>query len=332
MQHAAIAKIKCCCFPILLFLKMIYLAPLQGFTDFVYRNVYNEVFGGIDKYFIPYISVKNTEVVKKFEKEILPENNAQLLAIPQVLPKNESEMLFLANYLSDYGYKEFNLNMGCPYPMVTNQGKGSGLLPHPEIIARILRVVFEKTSLKLSVKLRAGLESANEIERIVPVLNDFPITEVILHARIATQLYKGEINHRAFQFASENLKHPLVFNGDVFSVDDFLDVKTKFLSTEHIMLGRGVLRNPFLPFEIKNQNFSDTEKAERLLEFHEKMLKSYLETMDKEGNALNKMKQFWTYFSHNFLEEQKVIKRIKKARSLPKNKQEVQIIFKLHLQ
>lgn len=310
---------------------MNYLAPIQGFTDYVYRKTYSKVFQGIDKFFIPYISVKNSEILKKYEKEVLPKNNIQACVIPQVLAKNQNELLFLSRILNDFGYKEINLNLGCPYPMVTNQEKGAGLLPHPEKIKTMLTDFFEKSNLKLSVKLRAGLNSNKEIETIIPVLNDFPLTEVIFHPRIAKQLYKGEIIDSAFEFAFKNLKHTLVYNGDIFSLHDFNNRRKQFPETKNWMLGRGVLMNPFLPAEIKNISISPDEKIKKLIEFHQLIFEEYSEIMDNEGNVLNKMKQFWSYFSYSFPNHKKVFKGIKKSRNIAAYNQEIQkAIFSLY--
>jgi tRNA-dihydrouridine synthase len=305
----------------------IYLAPLQGFTDYVYRKAYNEIFHGIDAFFIPYISVKNNLVLKKYEKEILLENNPQTNVIPQVLANNADEMLFLSKILADQGYREINLNLGCPYPMVTNREMGAGLLPHPEKLKAILNSFFEKSSLRLSVKLRAGLNSANEIERVIPVLNDFPITEVIFHPRIAKQLYEGEILYSAFEFVIANLKHQLVYNGDILSVADINDRKQKFKGINHWMIGRGILMNPFLAAEIKGIENSPVEKVEKLKEFHQLIFDLYSEKMDNEGNVLNKMKQFWIYFSFVFPNQHKTLKWIKKTSSLNKYRNETLKIF-----
>lgn len=304
------------------------LAPLQGFTDFIYRKAYSEVFQGVDVYFVPYISVKDNQILRKYDNEILPENNRQLRVIPQVLANSAEEMLFLADILKNKGYSEINLNLGCPYPMVTNREKGAGLLPHPDKLNQMLTSLFIKSDLKLSVKMRAGLISSNEIEQVVPVLNQFPLTEVILHPRIAKQLYDGEILDTAFQYANQNLKHRLVYNGNIFSVDDFNRCLQKFPGINHFMLGRGILMNPFLPAEIKNIEVGINKKPEKLKEFHNLIFKYYTENMDNEGNVLNKMKQFWIYFSYNFTEQRKCLKLISKTTRISKYENELKLIFR----
>ncbi len=306
---------------------LIYLAPLQGFTDYIYRKAFFEIFQGIDVFFIPYISVKNNQVLLKYEKEISPENNTQNKVIPQVLVNDSGEMLFLSKIIENYGYTEINLNLGCPYPMVTNREKGAGLLPHPDKVHNLLSAFYKNSSLRLSVKLRAGLSHPGEIEKIIPVLNRFPLTEVILHPRIAKQLYEGDVIESVFENAAFCLNPLLVYNGDIFSAEVFHRLKHKFSATHHWMLGRGVLMNPFLPAEIKGISYSEAVKQTMLATFHNRVFELYSEKMDNDGNVLNKMKQFWIYFSFNFAEQKKSLKLVKKANNLQGYRSAVKSIF-----
>ncbi len=305
---------------------MIYLAPLQGFTDFVYRKAYASTFSGIDEFFIPYITVQHGEVAEKYERELLSENNPPT-TIPQILPKDPGEAAFLIAHLRKFGYSEVNLNLGCPYPMATKRGRGAGLLPHPEKVKAVLEACCTNPALIISVKMRAGLEAPEEIEKIIPVLNRFPLKEVILHPRVARQLYKGELYTDVFARAEKELTHPLVFNGDICSVADFKRRAGEFPGVQRWMIGRGVLMNAFLPDEIKGSRFSLGEKRLRLREFHHSVLTGNLERADNQGNALTKMQQFWSYFVHHFQDPQKTYKSIKKARSFELMKAEAERIL-----
>lgn len=307
---------------------MIFLAPLQGFTDFIYRDAYARIFQGVDASFIPYITGKGSQVLQKYKKEILPENNRAGKSVPQILAKDEEEILELCTTLRDYGYREINLNLGCPYPMVTNRGKGSKLLTEPEKLEGLLGFFFRNFDLELSVKMRAGFESVSDLEQIIPVLNRFPLKSVILHPRIARQLYQGEIHIPAFQYALHRLRQIPVYNGDIFSLADFQKRSDNFPQVTDWMLGRGILMNAFLPEEIKGITFSDAGKRNKLREFHHLIFERYLETTDNPGNALNKMQQFWIYFSHHFQDQQKVLKRIKKSKSVQVLKTESEILFR----
>ncbi len=307
---------------------MIYLAPLQGFTDFVYRNAYAAVFQGIDAFYIPYITTKSSQVPRKYEREILPENNLNRKSVPQVLAKDEEEILELCSLLRDYGYREINLNLGCPYPMVTNRGKGSKLLTGPDKLERMLEFYFKNFQIALSVKMRAGFESASDIEQIIPVLNRFPLKKVILHPRIAKQLYEGTIHTSAFQFAVDHLDQVPVYNGDVFTLADYQNRKGSFPTVTDWMLGRGVLMNVFLPDEIKGIKYTETEKRLKLHDFHTQIMESYFQMTDNPGNALNKMQQFWLYFSHHFSHQGKILKVIKKIRNPGNIKPETEYILR----
>ena len=294
---------------------MIYLAPLQGFTDFVYRNTYEKVFQSVDAFYIPYITLKGEKVLRKYEKEIIPENNLHGKSIPQILVKDEEEIYTLCSLLRDYGYSKVNLNLGCPYPMVTNRGKGSKLLSEPDKLERILEFFYNQFNLDLSVKMRAGFETPGEIEKIIQVLNRFPLKGVIIHPRIAKQLYQGEIYESAFQFAVDHLKKVPVYNGDIFSFDDFQKRSKKFPLIKDWMLGRGILMDVFLPGQIRGKLYTEEEKRELLLNFHKNMLEEYLRISDNRGNAINKMQQFWSYFSYHFERQAAVLKTIKKLKN-----------------
>ena len=117
----------------------LYFAPLQEYTDFVYRTAFSATFGSMEKYFAPYIVRQNDGTIKKAHlRDIAPENNPGYRLIPQIMAGNAEDFLYLANVLCDAGYEEINWNLGCPYPMATNKGLGSGLLPKPDKIKESL--------------------------------------------------------------------------------------------------------------------------------------------------------------------------------------------------
>lgn len=309
---------------------MLYLAPIQGFTDFIYRKTYASYFEGIDRYFIPYITTKNDKLPSKYQKETKPKHNLQKNVVPQVLARNTQEIILLTNHLLEQGYSEINWNLGCPYPMATNKKRGAGLLPYPNEIEQILEDYFARYTAVLSIKMRVGLHSEKEIEKLIPVLNKFPISEVILHPRTAKQLYVGNISIQALEHVCNTLDHRLIYNGDILTPADAGSITKRYPQIQGLMLGRGVLKNPFLPEEINNSVISKKDRSERLIGFHNQLLKEYLDFMDNEGNAVNKMKIFWTYFSHNFENRSKVFKGIRKTKKLKDYLSKVQNVFAQH--
>ena len=296
----------------------IYFAPLQESTDYIYRNAHMKHFSCVDKYFAPYILCQNDGTVKSSHlRDIKQSNNPDLTLIPQILAGNSRDFIFLARLLEDNGYKEINWNLGCPYPMVTRKGLGSGLLPYPDRIRMILEESLPKIQGKLSVKMRAGLLSPDEIFPVIDILNDFPLHEVILHPRIARQLYKGVPDEEIFAEVNRRIKHPLVYNGDLASKEDFDRLNDLLSSTGSWMIGRGILKNPFLPALLKNGIFPENrDKGETLKNFHEEVFLNYSRILNGSSHLLMKMEKFWSYFCFAFPDPHKTFKRIKKAANI----------------
>ena len=304
-------------------------SPLQGFTDYKFRNAFNELFGGIDTFYSPYIRLNGKRVVKAaYERDILPENNTNLEVIPQIITNDADEFLFVANYVQQFGYKELNWNLGCPYPMVTKCGMGSGLINNPEKINEILHKVHNESDITVSMKMRLGYENSEEILKTFPVLDKYPLKNIAVHARIGKQLYKGGVNLDAFQHCIENTKHILYYNGDITSVSKFKEMQERFPSINHWMIGRGLIADPFLPNMIKNDSFEyPANKLESFKEFHDTLYLGYSESLSGATHLLLKMYHLWEYFSPLFQQTHKALKKIKKAKSIRNYEKAVHEIF-----
>lgn len=310
-------------------LPKIYQAPLQGFTDLAYRNLLFEVFGGIDKYFIPYLSYgKGREIKKSQLREVFPENNLAKPVIPQVLFSDLQELIDLVTILVDYGFEEINLNLGCPYPMVTNRGRGAAWLEKPDALKEVLDGLYSKGfAVKFSVKMRAGMNTNQDIYSIIPVLNQFPLEEVIFHPRMASQMYNGTADPKWFTDILSEVKHPLVYNGDILSESDFQNLQLTLPEQTSWMIGRGLLINPAFALCLKGETFEHKELRKKMKEFHDRLLETYSSRLAGGGHLLMKMYQFWTYFSESFENPHKALKLVKKAGSVPKYNAAVAEIF-----
>ena len=308
----------------------IYQAPLQGFTDFDFRKALAESFGGIDKYFIPYLSYgKGREIKKSQLREVFPENNGSLPCVPQVLFSDQAELFDLVSVLIDHGYKEINLNLGCPYPMATNRGRGAAWLEKPEALNEILQQLYTKGfPAKFSVKMRAGMTNDRDFKSVLEVLNQFSLEEVIFHPRTASQMYDGKANQELFAEAISQVKHPLVYNGDIFSVDDLQELKKLLPEQTSWMIGRGLLTNPALAAQLKGEVFEPKALRIKMREFHDQLLDAYSARLEGDGHIVMKMSQFWTYFSESFENPHKAMKLVKKSSSLLKYNAAVTEIFR----
>lgn len=305
-------------------------SPLQGFTDFRFRNAFHNYFGGIDTFYSPYIRLNGKLVVKNaYERDILPENNTTLEVIPQIITNDVEEFLFVAKYVQQFGYKELNWNLGCPYPMVTKRGMGSGLIADPEKIDHILKRAHTETDIIVSMKMRMGYENSNEILDAFPVLDKYPLKNVAIHARIGKQLYKGGVDLEAFQRCIDSTKHKLYYNGDITSVTQFKTIQERFPSIDHFMIGRGLIADPFLPSMIKKNTLEyPKNRVEIFSNFHDEIYAQYDAALSGPTPIKMKMLGFWEYFSKSFSNPQKTYKKIKKATNPHKYKQAVSEILK----
>ena len=307
-------------------------SPLQGFTDFRFRNAFNQYFGGIDTFYAPYIRLNGKFKIKPaYERDLLKKNNSVTELIPQIMTNSADEFLFVAKYVQSLGYNELNWNLGCPYPMVTKRGMGSGLICETEKINDILNKVHNESDILVSMKMRLGYENAEEILNTIPILDKYPLKNIAIHARLGKQLYKGGVDLEGFQKALDKTKHLLYYNGDITSVEAFNKVKERFPSITHFMIGRGLIADPFLPNMIKNDT---TEYPENHLEtfskFHDTLFQQYYEYLSGDKHTLLKMYSFWEYFAQTFDNPQKAFKKIKKSKSIPAYEDAVREILSKH--
>jgi|GEM_PF-198419 len=234
---------------------MLILAPMQGLTELLFRRAFERAFPGAFDYAVsPFISLThgNLRDAEKKIDDVLPERNrGSMRVVPQILGHEVGEFVDLANRLYDLGYEEVNWNIGCPMRRVAGKHRGSGILPYPEEVRAVLEGVVRAMRPRLSVKMRLGYRSANEIDSIVPILNDYPLANVTIHPRIGKQMYSGTPDLKRFAEVLPMLKHKVIYNGDICSLYDYERIRRMFPTVKDVMIGRGVLYNPLLPIEIR---------------------------------------------------------------------------------
>ncbi len=305
-------------------------SPLQGFTDFRFRNAFHKYFGGIDTFYSPYIKLNGKMVIKgSYQRDILPENNTTLEVIPQIITNDADEFLFVAKYIRELGYKELNWNLGCPYPMVAKCGMGSGLISNTSQIEHILKRVHNETDVVVSMKMRMGYENPTEILNVFPILEQYPIKNIAIHARIGKQLYKGGVDLDSFQKCLETSKQKIYYNGDITSVAKYKELQERFPTIDHWMIGRGLIADPFLPSMIKNNTKEYPKNRFEIFEaFHDEIYREYDAYLQGPTPIRMKMLGFWEYFSESFSNPQKTFKKIKKAGNSKNYEAAVKEIFK----
>ncbi len=289
----------------------LYFAPLEGITTYTYRNTHAEFFGGCDAYFAPFITPSDNEKLSiKSLRDIVPEKNKGIRLIPQVLTNQSQSFIKFENKIKELGYKEININLGCPSGTVVKKNRGSGFLRDPEGVDCFLVEVYEQSGLKVSVKTRSGFSSGQELENLMQIYNKYNMEELIIHPRTRIEYYKGEPDMAAFDAAVRISKNPVCYNGNVFSVQDYKIITEKYSEVERIMIGRGAIANPGIFREIRGGR--RTETAE-LLEFTQVLAERYLGVLGSEVYTLHKLKEIWMYTMWMYPDEKKLLKAIKKS-------------------
>lgn len=296
----------------------LYAAPLQGFTEAPWRNLHREIFGGIDAYYTPFVRIERGEIRNKDLRDIAPGNNAGTCVVPQLIASTPAELERLARLFVEQGYREADINMGCPFPLMAGKHKGSGILPHPQEVKALLDELAHYPELAFSIKMRLGWQDADEWRTLMPLLNAAPLRRVTLHPRIGKQQYKGEVNREAFAAFYAECTHPLVYNGDLLTVEDIRRTEEEFPRLEGIMLGRGLLAHPALAWEYRNGSVQPAaERLDKVKAFHARLFRHYAEQLQGgEAQLLSKMKPYWEYLLPDA--DRKIKKAIKKATSVDK--------------
>ena len=335
----------------------IYFAPLEGITGFAYRNVHRQFFGDqIDKYFSPFAAPNYTHHFKTREREdIEPANNEGLRLVPQILTNRAEDFLWAAEEMYAMGYREINLNLGCPMPTVVKKGRGSGQLGDLDALDLFLEQICEgmekiaglldaeitaekkaeinaeknaeeNTGIKIrfTVKTRIGLESASKAAALLEIYNRYPIAELTVHPRTQRDLYGGKPDLETFSLFLEQSVHPVVYNGDIFSLSDYEKICVRFPECHAVMLGRGLIANPALARELKG---GAPLQIEELRLFHDAVYESLRKTLPGQAPLLGKMKELWFYMGRNFTGADRCLKEIKKAKNEIQYRAAVRTLF-----
>lgn len=295
----------------------IYSAPIQGFTDYVWRNTHNELFNSVDTYYTPFMRVVNNEIPHRDIKDILPSNNIAPIR-PQVLACGVEQTVMMVNRLKEYGYQCVDLNMGCPHPPIAKKKKGSGILPFPDDCGKLFMELSKIQGIEYSIKMRLGYDDDDQWKKILALFDIIRPTEVVMHPRTGKQLYGGNVDYAQFAEFIECCSFPVIYNGDIQDADQILWLKERYNNLSGVMVGRQFLCCP---------NFlEETQSVEQIRRFHDLLYFRYAEKLTGgEHQLLNKMKTLWQYLLPNA--DRKKMKIIIKSRNLQEYKNAVNQLF-----
>ncbi len=289
-------------------------APLQGYTDNIWRNAHYRIFGGFDKYYTPFVRLEHGEIIKRDMRDILPENNSAPI-VPQIIACKAEDAQKLVNEIKNLGYDSIDINLGCPFPPIAKHHKGAGLLQYPQEVESLMQSLSEIDGVAYSVKMRLGWDDANQWMDVLPILNDYNVTQVTIHPRIGRQQYKGQLLTDKLSVFLRACRVPVIFNGEICNKAGINSTFDTWPALHGVMIGRGVIANPAI--------MSDKVlSAENMAMFHNELLEGYAQRLNGgEGQLLRKMQNLWELMLPDA--DRKAHKLIRKASSMSKYEQAV---------
>ena len=300
-------------------------APMEGVTGDLFRQVQRRHFAAADQYYTPFLSPTANRTFSPRElREILPEHNAGIRVIPQLMGHCAGDFLWMAGDLQAMGYDEVNFNLGCPSGTVVSKKKGSGLLAERELLEQFLDTVFEKTPVAVSIKTRIGKKSADEFPALLELFNRYPVKELIVHPRVQTDQYGNRPNLEAFALAQAQSRAPVCYNGDLFNAPAVQTFCAGFPQTERLMLGRGLAANPGLIGQLQT---GKPVTGAQLRDFHDDLYTETRRRIPDERALLFRMKETWRYLGCSFQNAERSLKKIRKAQRLPEYERAVRDLF-----
>jgi tRNA-dihydrouridine synthase len=283
---------------------------MEGITGYVFRRAYNRYFHDVDKYFMPFIDARQSGKLGTKEKhDLAPENNEGMCAVPQILANNAQSFISTAKTIAGYGYKEININLGCPSQTVVTKHKGAGALADIGRLEEFLDRVYEELDMDISIKTRIGMEDIGEFDRLLELYNRYPVCELIVHPRLRKEFYNGTPHLEVYEKAVWLSRNPLCYNGNIFTAEDYERIRQTFPETDKVMLGRGILINPGLIGELHGQYMD----KETLKAFCDMVYEGYRKEIEGPKNFLFKVKELWAYLARSFTNYEKYYKKIMKA-------------------
>lgn len=286
-------------------------APMEGITSYPYRRAHRRCFSGVDRYFMPFLSPCKDHVFTRRElRDILPEHNEGVPAVPQLLTRVAEDFLWAAGELKAMGYREVNLNLGCPSGTVAAKGKGAGFLARPEELDRFLDTVFSGTDLAVSVKTRLGIRAPEEFGPLLEIYNRYPIACLTIHPRVQKDFYQNPVRMDAFQAALAESRNPVCYNGGLVTGADCRAFSAAFPAVDRVMLGRGLVGDPALAQKARGGSGADKET---LRAFHELAYVGYCTAFGSAHSAMSRMKEQWFYLVRLFRDSGRHAKALRKA-------------------
>jgi tRNA-dihydrouridine synthase B len=232
------------------------LAPMQEVTDGAFWSLIHN-YGGADVYWTEYFRVHSTSTPEKRIVEAITGNTTGRPVIAQMIGNDIPELVRTAKFLQRLPVAAIDLNLGCPAPIVYRKCAGGGLLREPQRIDAILGALRDAVQIKFTVKTRLGFASVGEFDHLLSIFAKHSLDALTVHARTVAQMYRLPVHYERIRQAVDTMACPVIANGHVHSAAQAQELLTQ-TGARGLMIGRGVIRSPWLFNQIRQQLRGET--------------------------------------------------------------------------
>ncbi len=246
------------------------LAPMHNVTNIAFRLMCKKYGAGMVS--TELLSANALARKNKVTLELAKTSKEEKPAVAQIFSNNTDNLVKSARIL-ERDFDIIDINFGCPSDKVMKQGSGGYLLKRGGKIAEIVKKVSASIEKPLTVKIRSGIDkdSINAVE-IAKICEKCGASAIIIHARTVKQSYSGKADWNIIKKIKENVKIPVIGNGDVM---DGESCQRMFDETEcdYVMIGRAAIGYPFIFKEVneflKTGKVIKQSKEEKIKDFFE---------------------------------------------------------------
>lgn len=300
-------------------------APLQGYTEAPFRRLHQEYFKGISLYCAPFSRIEHGEIRRRDIRDLKASIGDPTPTLPQAIFRSLQELKSVAEAVTNEGYRNLDLNLGCPFPPQMKKGRGAAAIANAKLLKEVSDLKSALPDLKFSVKMRLGYDNPTDWRETLPIILNLDPTHITVHPRIGKQGYSGELYLDEFGEFLSAAGNRVIYNGDIRSREDAMRITDRFPDIAGIMIGRGLLARPWLAEEIiEDRDIENSAGLDLMLQMHEDLKEELCATLCGDTQILLKLKPFWDYSEP--LIGRKAFKAIKKAGSMRRYSEAVSAI------